>query len=307
MDAIIVVKQMMQLFILIIIGVIVGKQVWLSNDVQKGLSKLVINVTMPCLILSSVMTNTNNQVISIQDILMATFLLVVLLPCVAYFCIRYGPVKSQQGLYMFMIMYPNVGFMGFPLMMSIYGEAAILCTAIINMGFNISLFTLGIIVMNYGQGKNIRLSFKTLLSPGIIASLMAIMIYIVKWEANDVLLQPLTMLAEMTTPLAMILIGALLGQYTIRSIFNDRSVYGFVVFLNGLIPILFYPCIAMFIQNEMIQGITFIILAMPVANSAMLFAHSYHSDVMLAAKVVFLSTLASVVTIPILIALFFTS
>lgn len=203
---------------------------------------------MPCMIVASVMTS-NTTSLALFDIIKAAMILVLLLPVVAYLCVRFLPI-SLKGLYMFMIMFPNVGFMGFPLMQVLFGNKAILSTAIINMGFNLSLFTLGVLVMNYVQGDGYQFNYKSLLSPGVLASLAAILIYIFKIPFPEVITNPL---------------------------------------------------IFMCIQDVMIQGIALIILAMPVANGAVLFAKNYHQDEFLAAKTVFISTFMSIVTIPILV------
>ena len=115
------------------------------------LTNLVLNLTMPCMILSSVMNSIDTPALPLKDIIIAMFILVIILPVAAFLMIR--RIKTNQGLYLFMIMYPNVGFIGFPLMQSIFGSEAILATAIINMGFNLSLFTLGIVAINYGENK----------------------------------------------------------------------------------------------------------------------------------------------------------
>lgn len=269
----------------------------------KKLTKFVLNLTMPCMIIASVMT-PQNVTIALKDIMISTILLVLVLPVFAYICIYLLPFIKHKGLYMFMMMYPNVGFMGFPLMQSIFGNESILSTAIINMSFNLSLFTLGIIVMNYGQTDRPQLQLKNLLSPGVISSLIAILIYILKIELPKVIVNPITLIGNMTTPLAMIIIGATFAVYKIRDIFSDVKVYFFTIFIDVIIPIIFYPFISAFIGDAMLQGMTLIILAMPVANGAALFAKTYGQDEFLAAKTVFISTLMAIITIPLLVYFF---
>lgn len=299
MDIMIIVNQMIQLFVMIMIGYGMGKTKLFHSDFNQRLTQFVLNLTMPCMIVASVMTS-NTTSLALFDIIKATMILVLLLPVVAYLCVRFLPI-SHKGLYMFMIMFPNVGFMGFPLMQAIFGNEAILSTAIINMGFNLSLFTLGVLVMNYDQGDGYQLNYKSLLSPGVLASLAAILIYIFKIPFPEVITNPLTLIGNMTTPLAMMIIGATLCQYKMKDVFSDLKVYLFVIFIDVIIPLIFYPLIFMCIQDVMIQGIALIILAMPVANGAVLFAKNYHQDEFLAAKTVFISTFMSIVTIPILV------
>lgn len=303
MDIMIVVNQLIQLFMMIGIGFVIAKTGLFEGDFNQKLTKFVLNLTMPCMIIASVMT-TQNVTIALKDIMISTILLVLVLPVFAYICIYLLPFIKHKGLYMFMMMYPNVGFMGFPLMQSIFGNESILSTAIINMSFNLSLFTLGVIVMNYGQTDRPQLQLKNLLSPGVISSLIAILIYILKIELPKVIVNPITLIGNMTTPLAMIIIGATLAVYKIRDIFSDVKVYFFTIFIDVIIPIIFYPFISAFIRDAKLQEMTLIILAMPVANGAALFAKTYGQDEFLAAKTVFISTLMAIITIPLLVYFF---
>lgn len=297
-----IVNQMIQLFIMIIIGYGMGKTSLFHSNFNQKLTQFVLNLVMPCMIVASVMSS-NTTSLALFDILKATFILIILLPIVSNLCIRFLPI-SHKGLYMFMMMFPNVGFMGFPLMKAIFGNESLLSTAVINMGFNLSLFTLGAWVMNYDQKENTKFYIKDLLSPGVIASLAALLIYAMNISFPQVVSNPISLIGDMTTPLAMLIIGATLSQYKMKDVFLDFKVYLFALIIDFVIPILFYPLIHMIINDAMIQGITLIILAMPVANGAVLFAKNYNQNEFLAAKTVFISTLMSIITIPILVYLF---
>ena len=136
MDITVVIIQLIQLFILIGIGYLLGKTSLFRGVFVQQLTNLVLNLTMPCMILSSVMNSIDAPALPLKDIIIAMFILVIILPVAAFLMIR--RIKTNQGLYLFMIMYPNVGFIGFPLMQSIFGSEAILATAIINMGSTIT-------------------------------------------------------------------------------------------------------------------------------------------------------------------------
>lgn len=304
MDVTVVAMQMIQLFILIGAGYLIGKTALFKDEFNQQLTSFVLNLTMPCMILASVMNSSTNTALALNDIVLATIILVIVLPIVAYLVIKIVPFKHHHGLYLFMMMYPNVGFIGFPIMQAIFGNEAILSTAIINMGFNLSLFTLGIFAINYGKNDCLKLDFKKILSPGVISSLLAILIYIFKINFSKVIVSPIESIGAMTTPLAMIIIGATLSKYYLKDVFKDYTVYLFTILIDIIIPIVFYPIISLLISDLMIRGITLIILAMPVANGAVLFAKRYGQDEFLAAKTVFISTLLAIVTIPALVYLF---
>lgn len=266
---------------------------------QKGLivdrvasTKAALPYTMPCLIISSVSANKNG--IPYQDLFLSMIILIIILPIFAYLCLKISSLKDKS-LYLFMIIYPNVGFIGFPLLQSLFGKQSLLLTALINMPFNLSLFTLGMMIMS----NNKSFQIKKLITPGIIASLIAVLLYIFSISLPETLLQPIQLIGNMTTPLAMIIIGATLSKYPIKKILLDRKIYLFTIFIDLIIPMIFSPLVHFLIKDTMIQAMTMIILGMPVANGAVLFAKRYQQNEFLAAKTVFLSTLLSIITIPV--------
>lgn len=292
MNVYLVINKILQLFMMIVLGFILGKMKDFDESFIDKMNCFVLNITMPCLIISSVSANKNG--IPYQDLFLSMIILIIILPIFAYLCLKISSLKDKS-LYLFMIIYPNVGFIGFPLLQSLFGKQSLLLTALINMPFNLSLFTLGMMIMS----NNKSFQIKKLITPGIIASLIAVLLYIFSISLPETLLQPIQLIGNMTTPLAMIIIGATLSKYPIKKILLDRKIYLFTIFIDLIIPMIFSPLVHFLIKDTMIQAMTMIILAMPVANGAVLFAKRYQQNEFLAAKTVFLSTLLSIITIPV--------
>ena len=94
-----------------------------------------------------------------------------------------------------------------------------------------------------------------------------------------------------------------MSHYHLKQMLFEGRVYLFCIFINFILPICFMP-LFQFIQNNIVKGIALIILAMPVANSAALYAKTYHQNEQLAVQTIFISTLLSVITIPLLVYFF---
>ena len=94
------------------------------------------------------------------------------------------------------------------------------------------------------------------------------------------------------------------GSKNAKEVFNEIRVYPFTILKQIIIPIIAYPVLSFFIQDPLILGVSLIMIAMPVGNIAVLFATEYQKDVALAAKTVFMTTLLSIITIPVIVALF---
>lgn len=300
MDMNIILNQIAQLFLVMGLGYGLYKLGQVDDIFYVRLNKFVLNVTMPSMILGSVLTKGQTVEIYIPSMIASCLILVAVLPALAWTVVKLLPLKQQeQGLYAFMIMYPNVGFMGFPLMRSIFGADSVLATAIINMCFNVSLFTVGRMTIS-GKGNG-SFNPKTLLSPGIAASLCAIVCYSFRIPCPSAAGDALNLVGSMTTPLAMMLIGVILAKIPLKEVWKDKRVYLFSLLIQLIIPAGAWPILRFLITDPLIRGITLIILAMPVANSAVIFAGEYRKDEIFAAKTVFMSTFISIATIPLLV------
>ncbi|MHC1681599.1 MAG: AEC family transporter [Clostridiaceae bacterium] len=306
MDIMVVINQMVMLFLIIGLGYYLNKIRILDKELNQRLTRIVLDVTTPALILSSVMVGEISR--DFNEVMLVVFtaiILFVFLPIVSFLLVKIMriPVK-QQGLYMFMTMFSNIGFMGFPVMKAIFGDGAIFYTAIFNMFFNVLVFTLGILMMNYKNENKIKMELKQVLSPGIIASIVAVLIYILNIHVPTVFAQTCSMVGNVTTPVAMLLIGSTLANMKIKNVFNDFRVYPYTFIRQFILPGLSFPVLRAAITNKEILGITLIMIAMPVANSSVLFATKYNQDEELAAKNVFITTLVSVISIPMFVYLF---
>lgn len=306
MDIMVVINQMVMLFLIIGLGYYLNKIRILDKELNQRLTQIILDVTTPALILSSVMIGEISR--DFNEVMLVVFtaiILFVFLPIVSFLLVKIMriPVK-QQGLYMFMTMFSNIGFMGFPVMKAIFGDGAIFYTAIFNMFFNVLVFTLGILMMNYKNENKIKMELKQVLSPGIIASIVAVLIYIFNINVPTVFAQTCSMVGNVTTPVAMLLIGSTLANMKIKNVFNDFRVYPYTFIRQFILPGLSFPVLRAAITNKEILGITLIMIAMPVANSSVLFATKYNQDEELAAKNVFITTLVSVISIPMFVYLF---
>lgn len=309
MDIQVIVLQMIQLFLVIALGYLLLKIKILDVDFNKRLTTLLLSVTTPALIVSSVLSTTIEKDLSeIVFVFIVAIAIFMILPILGFIIVKIMKVPlHQQGLYIFMTMFSNIGFMGFPVMKSIFGNEAVFLTAIFNMLFNLLVFTVGILFMNYRSAEKIPIDLRQLFSSGVIASLVALLIYLTGLQVPDVISSTVTMIGDITTPIAMMLIGSTLATIPLKEVFNEIRVYPYTILKQVIIPIIAYPILSFFIKDALILGVSLIMISMPVGNIAVLFATEYHKDVALAAKTVFMTTLLSIITIPLIVALFLSS
>ena len=303
MDINIIVSQMTILFLILALGYFIFKIKLVDDNFTKKFSALVIKVTMPAMVLSSVLDLTERQ--SLRDVLtsfgIAVALFAIVMPIVGFFLAKLFRVKrNSTGLYIFMATFSNVGFMGFPVISALAGEVGLFYAAINNHVFNITVYTLGVWLVNRDKGgENSAFDIKLLLSPGVIVSLLAIVVYFMNIKFPALLCDTIRSVGSITSPSAMLIIGCTLAKMDIKTVFSDWRLYPWIMIKLIVIPILLWIPLAMIIKNEILLTVTFILFSMPVANNAVLFANTYDGDAELAARSVFLTTLFSLLTVPI--------
>lgn len=304
MNIMVVFGQMVILFCIIMIGYLIARIKIVSEDFGRNSSALIINVTSPALILSAAMTDSSGISIgeTVQVFIIAV-LFFILAPMAATVLVKVLRIpKSQQNLYKYMTVFSNVGFMGFPVIESIYGKTAVFYAAIFNMVFNVFIYTMGVSMMS-GNTEGKKIDVKKLINPGIIAALAACIIALLRLPVPAVVVNLCSMLGNITSPLAMIVIGISLSDLSFKEVFKEYRLYPYTIIKQLVLPVLLIPVLGFVIPSEYILGITIIIIAMPVATMSVIMSYTYGEDTALAAKSVFITTLATVFTIPLIAAL----
>lgn len=306
-DMTVLVNQLIQLFLIICIGYLVFKIGILNEQVNKHINSLVINITMPFMIVSSVLSMTNrpdsSTIASLFAVSMGFF---IVMPVLAFIIVKImlktmHIVKARQGLYMFMMIFSNVGFMGMPILQAACGEdgpTAVFYAAVLNIFFNLAVFTYGVIMIGYGDTVKTTLKMKDLLSPGILCSVIAIIIYALNIHFPSTIENVIDTVGDLTSPLAMILVGSTLASIRLKDVFNEWRIYVFCIIKQFILPILLYPIFRLCISDDLLFNVMFIESLMPIANIALMLATEHELDYKFVSKTIFISTLMSLVSIP---------
>ncbi len=298
-----VLNQMLVLFLLLAVGFLCGKLKIIDAPTNKRLSSLVTNVTQTALILSSVLAVKNR--LSGGDLA-----LLMLVSCCMYALLGLMALwvpkalrtpKKDLGTYRFMLMFGNTGFMGFPVIASVFGQEAVFYASLFNIPFNILVYSIGILMLGGGEGK---FSLRRILNPPLISSVLALVIYLLDLPIPTVIAQAAETLGDSTIPFAMLIIGVSLSQIPLKSVFSEWRLYPTVLVKLILSPLLLRLLLGLFVTNPLILGVAFVICAMPVATNATLLTTMYGGNQSLASSGVFISTALSVATIPLLLYLF---
>ncbi|HON88176.1 MAG TPA: AEC family transporter [Spirochaetia bacterium] len=291
--------QSFVLFALMFIGYILGKLKVITNF--KELSRLVVDLTLPALILVSMQKeyshDTASRAFSMLAISGAVYAGALLL---SYFLpLLYKKVTEQErGVHRFAMSFSNVGFMGFPIAAAFLGSESLFDVSMYNIPFQILAFSIGVLFIAPHKSKKSILSKKLLVNPAIMSALVGFILFLLQIKIPSPLFTVCSMLGETTTPLAMLIIGGILSQSNIKQALSNPHIWLTTLYRLALFPLMLYGiCILLGIKA---YAVPVLIAAMPVAANTSMLAEVYGGDSAVASGLVMLSTLLSTVTIPLI-------
>lgn len=296
---------MVTLFAIVIVGFVAGKLGYMGGDFDKRLSSLVVDITCPALILSSTMSGQLPDREMILPLLLISLLTYILLTGVALLVPRWlTKRRDDEGVVGFALMFGNVGFIGYPVVASIFGHEAVFYAAVLNVVNTFAVFTIGVMLIMGGRGAY-TFRMKVLWSTPMLAAYMAILIVALGiGDVPRVISQPLTLIGQITVPAALLIIGSSMSHLSARTMLGNSTVYTTTVFRLALLPLALFFLFSALGFRQLVVNINTVVIAMPVATYGTILCLKHGRDTTLITEVTFITTLLSVITIP-LVAMFF--
>ena len=302
-----IINRMAVLFVMMAVGFIIGKTKILTQEANKSFTRLILFVALPCTILNSVFENESN--ITAGDTI--HFLLMTLLTFAIAFAVSIpvirllGGVKANRGLLNFMSVFSNSGFMGFPVVIAIFGVSSAYYIALFNIPFNLIVFTIGVYLIasghSGGEGKKKRFNPKLLFNPTLIIAILAVPIALTGIRPPSVFTEAIRITGSMTTPGGMLIIGATLANVPFKTIFSEWRIIPVTLLKLIIIPVVTWLILRQIITNELMLGVLVVISGMPTAAMASMFAIEYGGNEKTASAGVFLTTLLCGITVPLIV------
>lgn len=305
MDIKSVFNQILILFIIMLVGVLIRKLKAVGEQFGKVMIEFIMNVTLPALIITSMNYEFSKEIaLNSSKVLLLCFISYIIFILIALLITKPLKVdKSSKNVYRFMLIFANVGFMGYPVVNAALGKEGVFYTAIYNIVFSILIWTVGIIIITNGNDKQ-KLNLKILLNPGTISTIIGLLIFLFSIKIPNIFFNTISTMGNMTTPLSMLYIGFTLAGGSIKDVFASSTMFILSFVRLIILPLVILFIILPFFKDKVILGVTVIMAAMPAAANTALFAGKFNSDTYTASKIVFITTLMSVITIPFIIYLF---
>ena len=295
---------MLTLFAIVVVGYVSGKLGYMGGTFDKRLSKLVIDITCPALILSSAMGGELPDRRYILPLLGISIFTYLVLTGFALLLSRFvARRKEDRGIVGFAMIFGNVGFMGYPVVASIYGHQAVFYAAMLNVVNTFTVFTIGTMMITGGEGATReRFSKKVLYSTPMLSAYLAMLIVALGIDNIPTFVsEPLTMIGNITVPAALLIIGSSMSHLPLRALLGNTTVYATTLLRLVLLPIgMFFLCRVLGF-DAFSTNINTIVIAMPVATYGTILCLRHGRDTTLMAEVTFITTLLSMLTIPLLV------
>ncbi len=294
-------EQVVILFILIAVGFVCGKTKLITDAGSKVMTDVVLYFVTPCVIISAFQREFDST-------MLIKLLVSVLASAIILFCsvivaqlIYKSQDRSRACILKFATVFSNCGFMSLPLQQALLGEDGVFYGASFVAIFNIFVWTYGITTM---KGKDDKSSvMKVLINPGIIGTVLGIVLFLCSISLPKIVAQPITYLAALNTPVPMLIIGFHLYSANLKKAFTDAWAY-----LAMALRLIILPLVTLFalllcgIKGSMLVSLV-ISVASPVAAITTMMSAKYGHDTELSVSVVSASTLLSLVTMPLIVGL----
>ena len=301
MDFLHIVTQMLMIFGIVLVGLASAKRNLWAGELDRKLSVFILNVSMPALILASVMGRDlvfePSELLTLGLVAVVNYVILIGLACLIPQIWHVN--RSRQGLARFMLAFGNVSFIGYPVCDAVFGPKAVFCASVLNIPFNLLIFTIGVSFINGGKARS-AFSPKLVFSPCVVASLIAVGIALMGISVPAPVGQWFHLLGDLTTPCALLIIGSSLSHIPVRDMLGNRFAYAISLLRLIVLPLVVGVVLRLMGVDRFVANVAVVLSAMPIATNGIMLCLQYGKDERGMTQGLFLSTLFSVVTIPLI-------
>lgn len=295
-------NEMVVILFAVGIGYLAHRLGYLGGEINQKLSKLILNITTPALILSS-MANEENLP-SVGEVLSILFVAVVFYAMEFVFALivpkLVGGTPKEIGVWRFLLCFPNVGFIGYPLVEAIFGHTGLFYAVILVMPFNLLNYSLGPLMLS---GK-IRFHWKQLLSPCILMALLTLILTLAGIHVLPMIGAMAEIVGDVNIPLSLLVLGSMLAGMSARKVLTSVRMWILSAVRLLAMPAALGVVLHLMGTDPLVLGVAVAQMAMPVAVNGTMLCLEFDGDVDAMAQVTFMTTVLSIVTIPLAVSLF---
>ena len=296
----VVMNGIISLFLIMFLGVYGSRKKIITKEVSKGLTNIMLKMTLPLMIISTFTFTFNDDMkMNVVKCFIYSLLVIVISIVISYIILLPIKDKRKKMILQFSNVFSNCGYIGFPIINSIYGNEGVTYTSIFNMFFTIFLWTYGVILFSGNiSKKDIK---KVLLNPCVVAVYIGILLMVFNIKLPQVIISTMKTVGEMTSPLSMIIVGTILSNVKIGKYLKDWTIYYEVIVRLIIIPIIIYFIGYLIKDLGIVTNVMIVLCAMPAAAMTSILAENFEVEKEYASIIVFITTFCSIITLPLML------
>ena len=288
------------LLLLMAVGFVLAKRKLLTGSALSQLSTMLLYVVCPAVMIDALAAEqrsgeTVRALLVAGAALAGTYVLNMLLTQLMY----RKSASDDRGVLRFASIYGNCGFMGIPLIRAVLGESGMIVAVTSLVVFNISIWTHGAILVGGKQQASVK---KALLNPGTIGFLIAVALFALPVSLPGPVRSAVGYVSDLNTPLAMVVIGGQMAAVDLKELFRDKKLYAASVIKLLVVPVISMLVLMPFGLDPTVFVAVVILAGCPTAGATSLMCQTMGKDTSLAARLVTLSTIFSIVALPVVAA-----
>ena len=287
-------NQILILFLVMAAGFACRKIGAIDEKSTNVLSGIVVKIILPAYLFNAIVTSDsgvdNSGVIAAIALSVGMYAISILIALAEVKLMK--PGKEDKGVYLFETMCANVTYIGIPVCVAVFGEKAAFYAALLNIPYNLLCFSLGVYMLS---GKK---ELKKILNPVFISGVIAVALYVLKIELPPIVTEACKLLGQATTPCALLVVGSVLAGISLKDIFSDWRTIPYVFMRLIGIAVIVLLIIYKLNVDPVMKGVIVIMAAMPAATNSTMLCSIYGGNRDLSAKLIFITTALSLITIP---------
>lgn len=305
MSVFVVLQQITPLFIIMAIGILIARLGYSSRAVTQFLSWVCISVFFPASIIKSFSAPVTAQMLQEASVLVVAGAIVV----TAAFALSFGIVRllrmtiPSSNIVYFSLMFSNFGFVGVGILTAVYGDKGLFYMTMFVLVMRFMFNSLGTVIMQRGEGAREKPTLKDVfLNPPIIALLVAVLVMVFQIRFPAPIKNTIDSLAACLSPVGMLTVGLLTASISIRDFIGDRRVYVLAFLRLAGIPLVTTLVMWLAGFRGLMLTAPALTMALPAAANCSLMAERFDGDVSLGTRVVTLTNIFSIITMPLIVA-----
>ncbi|HSO77497.1 MAG TPA: AEC family transporter [Bacteroidales bacterium] len=307
METEIIISQIVILAIVVLIGAVSARFKVITNESKDMLSKVIFNISLPLMLFTNFLRldATPRLLANSAIVLGVSGIIIFLMLLVGWLTTRMVKMDGREAaVFKAHSMFGNIIFLGFPLITALYGEEGLLYASMFQLISNIIMWTVGVVVLSHGNGKSWQKSLSRIINPNTIATLIGLVFFLFSVKLPDVIMTPFSALGSANTWLSMLYIGAMMYLSDVKGLVGRKLIYilsfNRLVLMPALLVTLFalFASVAGFLPDKLVTAVIILEASMPCMATVVIMSKELGADDKLAVANVFVSTLVSIITLP---------